>query len=208
MKTFVQIGTHNGDDDFNKLVKKENPDYVVLVEPNSDMVDHILENYSYITEKDKVKIETAAINTKSGPCEVVIPKEPIPQPDGSLCELGTTHYSLLPMDDWGDEFNSIKVEGMTFSELCEKHSITEIDYLQIDTEGFDSQIILSIDFDRVNIKKIQYEYWPFKSEDQYTRYGEDSQNYGLSGMEAVEDKLMDLGYELRFTKRDVIAFLK
>ena len=207
MKTFVQIGTHNGNDDFNKLVGKENPDYVVLVEPNSDMVEQILDNYSYINE-DKIKVENVAINTQSGPCEIVIPKEPIPLPDGGLCEIGTTHYSLLPMDNWGNDFNSIKVEGMTFSELCEKHSITEIDYLQIDTEGFDSQIILSIDFDKIKIKKLQYEYWPFESKLYEKRYGEDSQNYGLNGMEEVESKLVDLGYNLRFKQRDVVAFLK
>ena len=208
MKTFVQIGTHNGDDDFNKLVRKEEPDCVVLVEPNGDMIDQILDSYSYISEKNKIKLENVAINTQSGPCEVVIPKEPIPQPDGSSCELGTAHYSLIPMDDWGDDFKSIKTEGMTFSELCEKHSITEIDYLQIDTEGFDSQIILSIDFDKVKIKKLQYEYWPFKSEDQYTRYGEDGKKYGVTGMEEVEDKLTDLNYKIMFSGGDVVATLK
>ena len=208
MKTFIQIGTHNGNDDFNKLVKKENPDFLVLVEPNSDMIEQISENYSYITDKEKIKIENVAINTESGSCEIVIPKDPLPQPDGSFMELGTTHYSLLPMDDWGNDFNSIKVEGMTFSELCEKHSISEIDYLQIDTEGFDSQIILSIDFDKIKIKKLQYEYWPFESEKYEKRYGDDSQNYGLGGMEEVESKLIDLGYNLRFKQRDVVAFLK
>lgn len=206
MKTFVQIGTHTGDDEFNELVRKENPDLVVLVEPNSELIDQIIENYSYIL--DKVKIENIAINTKSGPCEVVIPKNPLPLPDGNYCELGTAHYSLLPMDDWGDDFKTIQVNGMTFSDLCEKYSITEIDYLQTDTEGFDSQIILSVDFDKVKIKKLQYEYWPFKSEDQYKRYGEDSKKYGINGMQEVESKLLSLGYNLVYKPRDVVAVLK
>lgn len=208
MKTFVQIGTHTGDDEFNELVKKENPDLVVLVEPNSEMIGQILENYSYISDSDKLKVENIAINTKSGPCEVVIPKNPLPLPDGNFCELGTAHYSLLPMDDWGNDFKSIKVDALTFSELCEKYSITEIDYLQTDTEGFDSQIILSIDFDKVIIKKLQYEYWPFKSEDQYTRYGEDGKKYGVNGMEEVESKLTSLGYKLYYKSQDVVAVLK
>ena len=206
MKTFVQIGTHIGDDEFNELVRKENPDLVVLVEPNSELIDQIIENYSYIL--DKVKIENIAINTKSGSCEVVIPKNPLPLPDGNYCELGTAHYSLLPMDDWGDDFKTIQVNGMTFSDLCEKYSITEIDYLQTDTEGFDSQIILSVDFDKVKIKKLQYEYWPFKSEDQYKRYGEDGKKYGTNGMQEVESKLLSLGYQLVYKPEDVVAVLK
>ena len=206
MKTFIQIGTHNGDDEFNKLVKKENPDLVILVEPNNNLNEEIIENYSYII--DRVHIENTAINTKSGPCEVVIPKNPLPLSDGNYCELGTGHYSLLPMDDWGDDFKSIKVNGMTFSDLCEKYSIDEIDYLQTDTEGFDSQIILSIDFDKIKIKKLQYEYWPFKSEDQYTRYGKEGEKYGINGMEEVESKLTSLGYKLSYCPEDVIATLK
>ena len=206
MKTFIQIGTHNGDDEFNKLVKKENPDLVILVEPNNNLNEEIIENYSSII--DRVHIENTAINTKSGPCEVVIPKNPLPLSDGNYCELGTGHYSLLPMDDWGDDFKSIKVNGMTFSDLCEKYSIDEIDYLQTDTEGFDSQIILSIDFDKIKIKKLQYEYWPFKSEDQYTRYGKEGEKYGINGMEEVESKLTSLGYKLSYCPEDVIATLK
>jgi FkbM family methyltransferase len=206
MKTFIQIGTHNGDDEFNKLVKKENPDLVILVEPNNNLNEEIIENYSSII--DRVHIENIAINTKSGPCEVVIPKNPLPLSDGNYCELGTGHYSLLPMDDWGDDFKSIKVNGMTFSDLCEKYSIDEIDYLQTDTEGFDSQIILSIDFDKIKIKKLQYEYWPFKSEDQYTRYGKEGEKYGINGMEEVESKLTSLGYKLSYCPEDVIATLK
>ena len=97
---------------------------------------------------------------------------------------------------------------MTFSDLCEKYSITEIDYLQTDTEGFDSQIILSVDFDKVKIKKLQYEYWPFKYEDQYKRYGEDSKKYGINGMQEVESKLLSLGYNLVYKPRDVVAVLK
>ena len=205
MKTFIQIGTNNGDDEFNHIVKKENPDLVILVEPNTTLNEEIIKNYSFIS--DRIHIENIAINTKSGPCEVVIPKNPLLLPDGNICELGTAHYTLLPMDDWGNDFTSIKVNGLTFSDLCEKYSISEIDFLQTDTEGFDSEIILSIDFDRIKINKIKYEYWPF-DEDQYIRYGKESKKYGRNGMELVEAKLMSIGYKLFYESKDVVAVLK
>lgn len=47
--------------------------------------------------------------------------------------------------------------GMTFMELCEWYEITDIHYLQIDTEGYDAEIIKSIDFAKVNIDIIKYE---------------------------------------------------
>ena len=97
--------------------------------------------------------------------------------------------------------------GLTFSDLCEKYSIDYIDFLQIDTEGFDSQIILSIDFDKVKIKKIKYEYWPF-DRDQYVNYGEEANKYGQDGIELVEDKLSSLGYKLFYYSEDVVATLR
>ena len=36
--------------------------------------------------------------------------------------------------------------------------MNEIEYLFIDTEGYDYQIIQSIDFDRIKINKIKFEY--------------------------------------------------
>lgn len=205
MKTFIQIGTNNGNDEFNTLIKEEIPDLVILIEPNSDLNKEIIENYSFIS--DRIQIENVAINTKSGPCEVVIPKNSFLLPDGNYCELGTAHYSLLPMDNWGNDFKSIQVNGITFSDLCEKYSITEIDYLQIDTEGFDSQIILSIDFDKVKIKKIKYEIWEFPS-NCYSRYGEESKNYGVNGMNNVKEKLISLGYRLIYCQKDIEAVLE
>jgi len=200
MKTFVQIGTHNGNDEFNNLVKKENPDLVILVEPNSSLNEQIIQNYSYLSEqidKDiKCVIENIAITDESGPCKLVIPKNEVVFSNGHRHRFTDVNFSLLPMDDWGEEFSTLEVEGITFNQLCEKYSIKEIEYLQIDTEGFDSQIILSIDFNKFKIKKLKYEIWGFDPSQSYTRYGKDGKKYGFVGMEKVEKKLTSLGYNL------------
>ena len=53
------------------------------------------------------------------------------------------HFSLVPMNDWGDKNDMVKIlaKSITFDEICRRHNITNIEYLQIDTEGFDSEII-------------------------------------------------------------------
>lgn len=38
---FIQIGTNNGNDLFRKYVQKFNPKKVILIEPNSDLIDEI-----------------------------------------------------------------------------------------------------------------------------------------------------------------------
>jgi len=118
-----------------------------------------------------------------------------------------SHFSLVPMDDWGDDLTIIESIGLTFNQLCQKHNINHITYLQIDTEGYDSEIIRSIDFTKVSIDNIKYEYWPFPS-DRFTRHGENKDMYGENGMKLVEDLLKFQGYLLSFDKRDVIATKK
>ena len=110
------------------------------------------------------------------------------------------------MDDWGDEnLVQLTCEGITFSDLCEKYNITSIDYLQIDTEGFDTEIILDIDFSKIDIKKIKYEKWE-RGEECFTRYGEDGKRLGSNGMRNVEKKLKSLGYSFIDEPLDIVAF--
>ena len=47
---------------------------------------------------------------------------------------------------------------MTLNKLFEKYNITEIDYLFLDIEGIDFEVLQTIDFNRVNIKNIQVEF--------------------------------------------------
>ena len=44
-KIFFQIGTNNGNDLFRDLIKKSNPDLVILVEPNKTLIHQIKTNY-------------------------------------------------------------------------------------------------------------------------------------------------------------------
>jgi len=70
------------------------------------------------------------------------------------------------MNDWGEKNNMIEMKSnsITFNTLCSNLNIGEIDYLQIDTEGFDSEIIKSIDFSKHKIHVLRYEKWPFDTE--------------------------------------------
>lgn len=197
MKTFVQIGTNDGNDEFNEIVKEENPDLIILVEPNEKLNEKIHQVYSGVKN---YFIENSVINLNKGPCKLVYPIDHF-----TGIQFYDVHFSLVPMDDWGENLEEIQCEGITFSDLCEKYNINSIDYLQIDTEGFDSQIILSIDFDKINIKKIKYEKWNF-TEECFTRYGDYGKELGKNGMINVEKKLKSLGYTFIDQPCDIVAF--
>ena len=51
-----------------------------------------------------------------------------------------------------------EIQIKTFSDVCKKYNIIEIDFLFIDTEGHDYNIINSIDFSNIKINKIKFEY--------------------------------------------------
>jgi FkbM family methyltransferase len=53
--------------------------------------------------------------------------------------------------------DSINIQAITFDYLVNKYQIDEIDYLQIDTEGYDERIVKSIDLNKYKIKKLKFE---------------------------------------------------
>jgi FkbM family methyltransferase len=200
-KIFVQIGVNNGNDEFNQMVKDSQPSIVILVEPNKSLNEEIFHNYSGI---DNVFLENVAITEiNKGIVKLVIPKD-----TNTGVSVNGIHYehpgfSLLPMTDWGNDFVSIESDSMTFNDLCDKYSITDIHYLQIDTEGYDTEIIKSIDFNRINIDIIKYEIWTF--EEQAFSKHERANEYGLNGFNYANELLTSLGYTLTRLQHDMLA---
>ena len=202
-KVLVQIGTNNGDDAFNKIARFAHPSKVILVEPNASLNDKIRENYKGVS----VIIENVAITeTDKGLIRIVKPVDMATR-KGENCNglnYSDAHYSLIPMDDWGDNFDEMEVLSMSFMSLCAKYNLTDIHYLQIDTEGYDAEIIKSIDFDKVNIDMILYERWDF-SEDCYKRHGEKGKEYGANGMNYISELLDRRGYALIRQRENILA---
>ena len=196
--TYIQIGTKDGNDDFNLRVRQEYPLLVILVEPNRDHNSDIFSNYEDISAK--ICLENVAITTENlSEVTLVHPAEHV-----NGVEFDSGKFSLLPMDDWGDKLVQIKSPSMTFNDLCRKYGITHIDLLQIDTEGYDAEIIKSIDFDKISIDEIKYEQWNFPPE-RFTRHGAKGKNYGTAGMAEVERILTAKGYKLDKQPYDIIA---
>ncbi len=68
-------------------------------------------------------------------------------------------YNLLKFEEISDDdIEEEIVKGFSFMEIIQTYSLFEIDYLQIDTEGYDGKIIQMIDFYLFNTKMIKYEW--------------------------------------------------
>jgi FkbM family methyltransferase len=210
---YFQIGTFNGKDLFREKVIKDNPDLVILVEPNLEMIDEIKKNYVDIKN---VKIYNNAIYYNNDEIvELVIPSK-----NGILgkrAENGIiyakSHFSLIPMNDWGEKKDMITMnaKSITFNKICEINNITNIEYLQIDTEGFDSEIIKMIDFNKYKINQLRFEKWNFNN-DCFTKYHNNkSEIYGTNGTNFVMEKLKLFNYKCKNINdkdgNDIIATL-
>jgi len=212
-KIFFQIGTNDGNDNFRKMVINEKPDIIILVEPNRNLINEIRKNYSDIPN---VYIYMNAIYYNSNETlELYIPaKNGIM---GTKADNGITyatgHFSLLPMNDWGEKNDMVKIltKSITFDEICNNHNIVNIEYLQIDTEGFDSEIIKMIDFSKYTIKKLRFEKWLFPSE-RFTRHNQDKcTELGKNGFDNAILKLKNHNYYINDISdedgNDIIATL-
>ena len=56
------------------------------------------------------------------------------------------------------DINEIQIQSTTFNKLCERHKISIIDKLLIDAEGAEKQIIETIDYKKIIIKELVFEY--------------------------------------------------
>lgn len=196
MSVFVQIGTNNGDDLFRKLVLKYKPAQVILVEPNPQLYSSIKKNYEGIPN---VSIVSKAIYYDDNvPLELYIAAKN--KVYGSRADNGwiltDVNFTLVPMNDWGDKSDmvTINTQGIRFDTLCSTHNIKVIDYLQIDTEGFDSEIIKMIDFSKYTIHQIRFEKWNFDSK-VFTKHNSSiAERLGTSGMNDIHTLLGTMGY--------------
>lgn len=78
--------------------------------------------------------------------------------DGCSCVMEDGQPLNRFMRDVKEEHRTYQlVRTMTFDDLMEKYDIRQLDYLQIDTEGYDQRIVNSIDFNKYGIKEVKFE---------------------------------------------------
>jgi FkbM family methyltransferase len=83
------------------------------------------------------------------------------------------------------DINTIEIDFITFNKLVEIYSIRSIDKLQIDVEGAEYEVLRTIDFKNIKIKKILFESKHF---DGTFKEGEK--------LKEIKEKLMYEGYKL------------
>jgi FkbM family methyltransferase len=154
----IQLGTNNGNDHVRDLCKSQHPNLVILVEPFSRHNTTILENYKGI---ENVNLINKAILAEKQDRVELYYTELDGKIRGPTCSylVTSTLKSHLHKHGYTDEsIEAFTVEALTLEELFTNFNLTEIDYLFIDIEGIDFDVLKSINFEKYKINHIQIEH--------------------------------------------------
>jgi len=139
--TFVQIGASDGvsGDSVHAFVKRGRM-HSVLVEPIGSSFQKLKDAYAGV---DNVVLVQAAIGTSDGSAELYKVKE-----DGKALDpywsrqlASFSKHHLLRHGVPEEEIEVVEVPSLTLSSLMANHGLERIDILQVDTEGFDAEIV-------------------------------------------------------------------
>ena len=161
----VVIGAHSGIW-LTSLLEKYKEQSILLVEPVPHNIQELKEN---ISKYKDIKIETSAVSSKNE-----VQKFYFVKPE-SVKKLGKHWASGIGSFDKqhilnhknkrfkveNSDIEEIKIQYLTFTDLVNKYSIDVIEMLQIDVEGAEYQILNSIDFTKISIQKIIFEFKHF-----------------------------------------------
>ena len=139
----------------------------ILIEPEKENFLKLKNNYK---TQPQLKFENVAIADKNGHVEFYS------SPRNGLSSMYPDEWYNKKKDDNYGYKNRIKVGGSkkikvkasTFASLLQKHNVKRIDLLQIDTEGYDYEIIKQIDFSKFRPGAIHYEDRHIKDKDKKT----------------------------------------
>lgn len=157
MKQYVQIGANVGQDDFfRKLCGIQQPGVVHLIEPNATLHAQLLMGYAGNTPHE-IRIHGLGIAPTGGEQTLYLYNN-----SGLSSLLNRRSHRQLR--------GEMLVRCVTFNEFCKQNGIQAIEYMSIDTEGLDYEILNSIDLAAVDIKEIVFEAWSHVADDLNGQY--------------------------------------
>jgi len=158
MKTYIQIGANVGDDDFFRKIEESSEQLTIhLIEPNLSLHEKLIKCYDRLNDIHDIHIHGFGISTVDG--------------KAALNLYGNSGLSsLIDRKSYNWKQSELEIDCITFNNFCNQFNISKIDYLSIDTEGLDYEILNSIDLKLVDIKEIVFEWWSYEDDDMQNKY--------------------------------------
>jgi FkbM family methyltransferase len=160
--SFVQVGSNDGEgEDPLRLGVVDRQWSGIMIEPVPYIFERLQRNYA---SNPRLRFENAAVADHDGVQEMFFleqAKEGDAVPDW-YDKLGSFRKDVIlkhaaDIPDIEQRLTTLEVPCLTFDTLCRKHQVTRVDLIQIDTEGYDFEIIKLIDLARLRPKIVMFE---------------------------------------------------
>lgn len=155
---FIQIGANDGifnDPLYNFIVTNHKKVKGISIEPIKDYYEELKNNYKKFP--NIITLNAAIHNSETEMPIYRVDREKhsgVSENVKGIASFKREHLSGFKSEDIIKEV----VQCLSFSDLIKMYHIEEIDLLQIDTEGYDSEIILNIDFNLIRPQIIHFEH--------------------------------------------------
>ena len=201
MKDFglVVIGAHFGIWLNDELVKYKN-DNILLVEPVPYNFKILKENFQ--NEKNIFICTNAVFSENKTEKFYFVREDSIPKLGkhwasgiGSFSKEHLLNHKSKRFNIQEEDIDNLDVEFITFDKLVKNFEIGSIKKLQIDVEGAEFEILKSIDFKKININQIQFEFKHF-----------DGTFLEGPKLKIIKEKLVKNGFQLtQIDKENILA---
>lgn len=201
---FVQVGSNDGLklDPLRPHILAR-PWSGIMIEPLPYVFEHLAAQYR---DHPRIDLENVAVADHDGTAQLFY----LPESDDETLPnwydaLGTfrkdvllKHAEFIP--DIASRIASVEVACSTFESICTRHRVEAIDLVQIDTEGYDYEVIKLIDLERYGPKLLMYEHLHLTPADRHECLGR-LRSHGYEDMSDTMDtvclRVGDLGSEHR-----------
>ncbi len=155
--TFLQIGANDGvtGDEILGLIERY-PVRGILVEPQPTAFARLQELHK---GRENLLLVNGAVDRESG-------KRLFYMPTKGDVQVASFHRQHLRQHGLiAQEISAHEVDCFTIDDVLKRGNLHSVDLLQVDAEGYDYEILKSIDFDRVLPKILRFEYRHFSKHD-------------------------------------------
>ena len=170
--SFIQVGANDGSmaDPLRRQILGRKWSGI-MIEPVPDIFARLAANYRF---RRQLILENVAIAAEPGERDFYSLKpvadlraEGLPAWYSGLGsfykDIILSHSKLIP--DIESRIVTRKVPTTTFEALCKKHGIRSVNLIQIDTEGYDYEVVKLIDFTQLRPELLAYEHFHLSPED-------------------------------------------
>jgi len=171
---FIQIGSNDGKqhDPLRKAILRGRW-RGIMVEPVPYVFERLQRNYGRYA--DRIVLKNVAVGDRDGHLPFYYlarvddyQEEGLPQWYDGIGSFKREHLlkHATHIPDVQERLICTEVSSLTFESLCKENAVDHVDLLQIDTEGYDFELIRSIDLARRHPRLLVYEHYHLSASEQ------------------------------------------